>query len=306
MTRAIAVLAVSLSVGIMASASCLAEPAAADCEPSWARACAPATSGTAVLEGIVRSGSGFSRSGIVVMFRTTEGSLGPRTGRAEYGPWHSTPVDGRTGAFSLTLPACGSQVRLSGCIGGAYEIYASYQGRPCTEMWYASLIAGELDQLPENAFLCAHTSDSVASLTGEKYFEPMCTPSWVRNCLPGTAGSTSVSGLIPRPATKVGSFSFSRVAVAYRTVEGDVDGVVYGTTHYVKVGKGGQFALTLRACGVFAPYPSCDGGVVEAWPTYEHVRCGETLNPPVLIAGELQQLGKIACDPRRHSPKASK
>jgi hypothetical protein len=232
------------------------------------------------------------------MYRTTEGSLGPRTGRAEYGPWRVAGVVGVNDTFSLSLPACSPQVRLTGCVGGAYELYATYRSQPCTEMWYASLTAGEPDYLPENAFVCNKTSNSIASLTGEKYFEPLCTPSWVRNCLPGTVGNTSASGLIDRPTTNVGSFSFSHVTIAYRTVEGSADGSVYGSIHYMKVGAHGRFSLALRGCGVFAPNPSCDGGVVEAWPAYEHVRCGETPTPRVLVAGEPQQWGKSVCDTR--------
>jgi hypothetical protein len=297
MTRAIAVLAVSSSIVVMASASCLAQPAAAGCEPAWARACASTTRGTAPVEGVVQLARGFSASSVAVMYRTTEGSLGPRAGMAEYGPWRAAQV-GSNGGFNLLLPACAAQARSTGCIGGAYELYAAYGGRPCTEMWYASLIAEESDYLPENAFSCGRTSNNLAPLT-KGNFEPWCQPSWARNCMPGTAGVTSVSGVIERPSVYTGPFSLRDVSIAYRTREASLSGQsVYGETHYVRVLRRGQFSLTLRGCSLtMSTLGGCAGGAIEAWPAYERFQCGETPSR-LMVAGESQKWGKIICDTR--------
>jgi hypothetical protein len=165
-------------------------------------------------------------------------------------------------------------------------------------MWYASLTVGEADRLPETAFRCDSISEKITPLT-EGAFEPTCKPYFLRNCLPGTAGSTTVTGTISRPQEFGGPFSFGHVTIAYRTVEGGMNGEpVYGATRYVRVGQGGRFSLTTRGCGAaFMGFLDCDGGVVEAWPAYNHARCGETPTG-LLVAGEVQKWNTSICDIR--------
>lgn len=292
-----ATLLTSIIVVLLASAAYAKELPVTACEPSWARACAPTTSGTVPLEGVVDARRNFPYSSIDLMYRTTEGSLGPNVGKAEYGPWRAISVNS-TGGFLLPLPACPIQARFSGCVGGSYEIYATYRGQPCTEMWYASLFVGEPDRLPENGLNCLHTTNSISPLTGGA-LEPRCEPYWARNCLPGTQGTTSVTGVIGRPEAYIGPFSLSHVTLAYRTNEASTSGApIYGNTHYVNVGNNGAFSMTPRGCGISAlALGGCAGGVIEAWPAYNHVKCGRA---PVglLIAGEPQQLGTNICDTR--------
>jgi hypothetical protein len=296
MTRAIAAVA-SIIFAVGVATSYANELRATSCEPAWARACASTTSGTAPVEGVVQLARGFSASSVALMYRTTEGSLGPRAGTAEYGPWRTAQV-ASNGRFNLLLPACAAQARSTGCIGGAYELYAAYGGQPCTEMWYASLIAGESDYLPENAFSCGRTSNGLTPLT-KGNFEPWCQLSWARNCMPGTAGVTSVSGVIEPPSVYVGPFSLSEVSIAYRTREAGLSGQsVYGETHYVRVQRKGQFSLTLRGCSLtMSTLGGCAGGAIEAWPAYERIQCGETPSG-LVVANEPQKWGKIICDTR--------
>lgn len=296
MTRVIAAVAIILFV-VSVATSYASELPATSCEPAWARACASTTSGTAPVEGVVQLARGFSEPNIALMYRTTEGSLGPRAGTAEYGLWRAAQV-GSNGKFNLLLPACAAQARFTGCIGGAYELYAAYRGQPCTEMWYASLTAGEADYLPENAFSCDRLSSGLAPLT-KGSFEPSCQPPWARNCMPGAAGLTPVSGVIRRPAAYVGPFSTGKVSIAYRTREVGLSGqTVYGETHYVGLQRGDQFSLSLRGCSLTARIlGGCAGGAIEAWPAYEHIRCGEA-PLGLMIAGEPQKWGKIICDTR--------
>jgi hypothetical protein len=280
----------------MATTAYASELPVIGCEPSWARACAPTTSGMAPLEGAVQAPYNFAYSSIALMYRTTEGSLGPHAGAAEHGAWHTTDV-GSTGTFSLLLPACSAQARFTGCIGGAYEIYATYGGQPCTEMWYASLFVGEPDRLPGDALTCTHTSSSVAALTGGEGLQPGCEPYLVRNCMPGTTGAKSVRDAISRPEGDHEPFSLAHVTMAYRTVELAMSGKsVYGTTHYVKVGGDGAFSLTLRGCSPSAVVFGCDGGNIEAWPLYDKVVCGE-ISGSLLVTGEPQTWTTI-CDNR--------
>jgi hypothetical protein len=295
------VVAISIS-GVMTTTAYAGELPATGCEPSWARACVPATSGMAPLEGAVGASRNFAYSSIALMYRTTEGSLGPHAGTAEYGAWHTTDV-GSTGAFSLLLPACGAQARFTGCIGGAYEIYATYRGQPCTEMWYASLFVGEPDRLPGDALTCTHTSSSVAALTGGEGFQPGCEPYLVRNCMPGTTGTTSILGAISGPEKDNQPFSLTHVTMAYRTVEVAMSRLtmsgesLYGTTHYLKVGSDGAFSSTLRGCSPSAQVFGCDGGDIEAWPLYDKVACGE-ISARILVTGKPQTWSTTICDNR--------
>lgn len=292
MMRAIAVVAAGMIVGAGVATAYAGELPATGCEPSWARACAPTADGTASLDGVVTG----TKSGLAIVYRNVEGSLGPHAGTADYGPWRQTGIS-HDGTFSLSLPACAPQARFDGCIGGAYELYAARDGKSCTEMWYAGLIVGEQDHLPENAFICNHAVD-VAPLTQGTFGGPMCEPYWARNCMPGTAGITFVRGTITRPSANVGPFSMRHVALAYRTVDRGLNyGLVYGTTHYMRVHSGG-FALKLWGCSPsIALTLGCAGGSVEAWPTYDHIQCGKATGG-IVIAGQPQRWGVGICDTR--------
>jgi hypothetical protein len=276
------------------------QPPQPGCEPVWARACSPATAGSAPLEGVVRAVPGLALSNIALMYRTTEGSLAPHAGPAQYGPWQATAL-ASSGAFRLLLPACGAQARDSGCIGGAYEAYAAYRGQPCTEMWYASLIVGEPDSLPIEPAIdpltCAHPSSTIAPLTGTGGLEPQCKPLWARNCLPGTTGTTVIHGAISRPKGDKMPFSPGHATIAYHTAEANLSGgPIYSATHYLKLRGDGTYTLAPGGCSPSARLFGCDGGTIQAWPEYDHIVCGEPLNT-VAVAGEPQTWG-ISCDNR--------
>lgn len=294
MTRAIAVV---LGIfGVMATTAYAAELPATGCEPYWARACVQSASGIAPVEGTVHASPGFSYSRIALMYRTTEGSLGPHAGTTEYGAWRTAGV-GSTGTFSLLLPACTAQAHFAGCIGGAYEIYATYRGQPCTEMWYASMFVGESDRLPEDALTCTQTSSSVVPLTGGA-LQPDCEPYLVRNCMPGTTGTTAIGGAISRPEGDNQPFSLAHTTLAYRTVEGTMsDGTRFGTTRYLKVGSSGTFSGTLRGCSAWTGVFGCDGGDYETWPLYDKVLCGER-SGRILVTGRSQRWETTFCDNR--------
>lgn len=254
------------------------------CGPSneWSRACAPAAMGTALFEGTVTVAPGFDDSAVAVMYRTTEGSEGPRVGLPEYGPWQTAGVawalrtkgENGNGVLRLTVPACSPEAEF-GCIGTAYELYAAYRGEPCTEMWYAKPYVNEPYHLPLEALICDHVSAAIAPLTGGSFEPALCKPLWARNCLPGPVAATSVGGAISHPPADH-PFSMRHVAVAYRTVErGHLDESIYGAVHEIKATGRGKFSISVPTCGAIARATfGCDGEDIEVWPTYDHVRCG--------------------------------
>lgn len=280
---------------VVPPAACAAEPPAG-CEAAtlWTRRCSPSASGTAPLEGTVRGTLSSPASNIAIMYRTTEGSLGPEAGGAQHGSWNSAKTD-EAGAFRLLLPACADQ---ESCVGGAYEVYIAYKDEPCSEMWYAKMIVGQPDHLPSAAVTCDRILPDIRPLTGNGGFEPGCKPYWAQNCMPGTAGTSTVRGSVTQ-AQGDQPFSFSHVSLAYRTVEKARNGLyAYGPTHYVTVDHKGAFMATIGACGAVSATFGCDGGLIEAWPAYDRKQCGEPqLRTSTLVAGS-QAWGTSICDTR--------
>lgn len=112
------------------------------CKPYWSKQCAARTAGVTTVEGTVTSTNGLPLSAIRLGYRTVEGSQGPGSGELEYGPWGYASVNSR-GEFKVSLPACSPTVRAFGCVGGEYEVSATYEEHACSEDIFLNLFVGE-------------------------------------------------------------------------------------------------------------------------------------------------------------------
>lgn len=124
--------------------------------------CRPSTAGQAAVEGVVEpneaSSARFSISDARFVYRTVDFSREADGAYAapRYGPLHSVRLHpkGEAGQFNLALPACSPDARIYGCVGGEYEGYATYEGKPCSESLYFFMVVGEANMLSSTSLAC--------------------------------------------------------------------------------------------------------------------------------------------------------